>query len=211
MEQLRNIYGYLISTFCIDRILLADGGYDSLLSGIENELGSPVEEVMTMSSIYSIANKYSIPSFISVLGLHLEHEIDDDDMFKAISRLSANGGLKECIYLNRENDNVRKYMEIVMESNPQYSIINSQIVSALEGNYGDYYHPAIKHRINNVRANLTYLTHTIHLFNLETVIKANKYIHLIENAENDLQVRDIIIEFRSKLRIDFRGKLSRLK
>ena len=207
MDELRDIYDYIVKTHAIEAVLLADGGYDSLLSGTEEELGTPVEDMMTLSSVHSIVKRYRLPAFISSLGLHLEHEIREKDMFSAITQLAASGGLLECIYLNQDQPNVREYMNIVMECQPEYTIINSQIVAALEGHYGNYYHPAIRHRVGSIPTNINYLTHVLHIFSLEHVVKNNKYIHLIKNGRSDDDVDNIIDDYRSKITHDFRGEL----
>ena len=211
MEDLCNIYDYIIKKHSIEAILVADGGYDSLLSGTEEELGTPVEDMMTLSSIHTMIQRYKLPAYVSSLGLHLEHEIRETDMFESITRLSAHGGLLDCIFLQKDQPHVREYMNIVMECQPENTIINSQIVAALEGHYGNYYHPAIRHRVGSIPTNINYLTHTMHIFNLEHIVAQNKYIHLIKNGKSDKEVDEIIKDYRSKITYDFRGKLKSKK
>ena len=81
-------------------------------------------------------------------------------------------------------------------------------MAALEGHYGNYYHPAIRHRVgSSIPINLNYLTHVLHIFSLEHVVKNNKYIHLIKNGSSDTDVDNIIQDYRNKITHDFRGKL----
>jgi len=134
-------YKILAEHLSLDGILLVDGGVDSLVRGDEAELGTAVED---LTSLYAVNQLSSIPTrLLACIGLGAEQDLTHAHVFENIASLTKAGGFLGACSLAPQMDSYQAYDEAVthVQSNEfqDPSVINSSIVSAARGNYGDYH------------------------------------------------------------------------
>ena len=88
-------YRLLTEHLGIDAILLIDGGVDGLIHGDEAQIGTPVEDALSLSAVNSLQN---VPlRLLCCLGLGAETEISHTQILENISNLcSTNDFLGSC-------------------------------------------------------------------------------------------------------------------
>jgi hypothetical protein len=175
-------------------IFLVDGGSDSLMTGKEIKLGTPVEDIMQMKSVFDLQiDNIKINKYLSVLGANVDvgHGILLEDITNRLEHLE-----KKCLIskrvLNKDDSDVQFYIDIFNKSNPRNSIVNSLIVATIEGYRGYYVPDHLKTRIINSVVDLTLITCTFYVFDLKGVIEENVYYQNIDNDMDCDQV-DVLI------------------
>jgi hypothetical protein len=134
-------YKALVSKHSIDTIILVDGGTDSLMRGNEDGLGTPQEDIASITAV----NELEIERKMLVcLGFGVDHfhGVSNDLSLKAIADLTNAKGFLGMFSLLNDMLEVKKYREAteyVFEKMPDnISIVSSSILSALSGHYGNY-------------------------------------------------------------------------
>jgi hypothetical protein len=125
----------------LDGILLVDGGVDSLVRGDEAELGTAIED---LTSLYAVNQLSDIQNqWLACIGFGAEQNLTHAHIFENIASLTKAGGFLGSCSLIPQMESYQAYDEAVtyVQSNEfqDPSVINSSIVSAVRGNYGDYH------------------------------------------------------------------------
>lgn len=134
-------YQALVDYLNIDGIILIDGGVDSLIRGDETEIGSIPEDI---SSIAAVNELSQIPVRISAcLGFGIEREMTYAHVLENIATLTqAKGFLGTCSLL-QQMEAYQRYEAALLyvQDQPRQdtSVINSSVVSAVQGHYDDYH------------------------------------------------------------------------
>jgi hypothetical protein len=165
-------YQTLIDHLHIDGILLIDGGVDSLLRGDEAEAGSFLEDTISLIAVSELENIQT--RIIACVGFGAEKNITHAHILENIAELTMRDGfLGSCSLLTRM-ESYQKYEEatLFVQSNPQQesSVINSSIISAVQGNYGDY------HLTNKTRGSDLWISPLMPIywfFDLQTILERN--------------------------------------
>ena len=122
-------------------IILVDGGTDSLMRGDEAGLGTPEEDIASIAAV----DQLDVPTKLLVcvgFGVDTFHGVCHAQFLEAVAEMTRAGGFLGAWSLTREMPEVRRYIEAVdyvhgiMFNNP--SIVSSSIVSAIEGQFGDF-------------------------------------------------------------------------
>ena len=134
-------YKILCEYLKIDGILLIDGGVDSLVRGDEAELGTAIED---LTSLYAINQLSNIPTrLLACIGLGAEQNLTHAHIFENIAALTKADGFLGSCSLTPQMASYQAYDEAVtyVQSNEfqDPSVINSSIISAVRGNYGDFH------------------------------------------------------------------------
>jgi len=134
-------YEILAKHLSLDGILLVDGGVDSLVRGDEAELGTAIED---LTSLYAVNQLTKIPvRLLACIGFGAEQNLTHAHILENISSLTAAGGFLGACSLTPQMDSYQTYDDAVtyVQSNEfqDPSVINSSIVSAVRGHYGDYH------------------------------------------------------------------------
>ena len=184
----------IIDEKSIDVIFVIDGGCDSILSGLEEDLATPVEDMMTIYLVRKLANEKKIKSYLGCLGVTVEL-IAEGDFEKNVQRIKNNGGLLNSFSLqdicqNKKQgwESIQRYIDIFMNCQTRSSIINSSIVSSLQGHEGKYINPLLLGRISLTSKNYPYLseeTSKLWVFDLETVANNVIYLNHFDNLETN--------------------------
>ncbi len=141
-QQLKRSYELLVKQLNLDTIVLVDGGTDSLLRGDEDDLGTPVEDMTSLAAVdqLDVPTKilaclgFGIDSYHGVCHAHVLSNIADQTkksgFLGAISLLKTMPEVKQFLYAYR-------FVFNRMQESP--SIVVSSIISALDGEFGDYH------------------------------------------------------------------------
>lgn len=166
----------------IQCIILVDGGSDSLMAGDENELGTPLEDIISIFAVKST----KIPSFLVCLGIGADryHGVSDCSTFRAIAELTQKNGFLGSIALTMSMPEVRAYFDAsayVESKMPQQSIVGHYIKSAIIGKFGNY---NTMERTKKQKLFVNPFMGQYYFFDLVTVAKRVKYADFCEETKN---------------------------
>lgn len=134
-------YRRLIAQLSIDGLVLIDGGVDSLVRGDEAHVGTFIEDAVSLAAV-SVLDELPV-RLLCCLGLGAEQDIAYAHIFENIAALAASGDfLGSCALLKQMPvyqafEDAVLYVQGMPLQDP--SVINSSIVSAIQGYYGDYH------------------------------------------------------------------------
>jgi len=134
-------YQVLVEHLKIDGILLIDGGVDSLVRGDEEQTATLIEDA---TSLFVVNELNDIPvRTVGCIGFGAELDLTYPQIFENIAALTKAGGFIGSCSLSPQMMAYQAYEEAVLfvQSQPIQapSVINSSIISAVRGEYGDYH------------------------------------------------------------------------
>lgn len=136
-------YRWLADSLKPDAIVLVDGGTDSLMWGDEAGLGTPQEDVASILGATSVAPE--IAKYLMCVGFGIDafHGVCHAQFLENVATLVKEGGYLGAWSLTRDMDEVRHYEEVcryvTMRMPRLPSIVNTSILAALAGEFGDYH------------------------------------------------------------------------
>jgi hypothetical protein len=134
-------YRILAEHLSLDGILLVDGGVDSLIRGDEAELGTAIEDLTTLYAVNQLSDIHS--RWLACVGFGAEQNLTHAHILENIASLTKAGGFLGSCSLTPQMEVYQAYEEAVMHvQSTEFqdpSVINSSIVSAVRGQYGDYH------------------------------------------------------------------------
>ncbi len=203
---LTRAYQYLIKEHKIDTIILVDGGTDSLMFGDEQTLGTPMEDICSMAAVYNtgIDKQY----LLSVgFGIDHFHGVSHYRFLENVAELAKEGGYLGLFQITKEMTEGKKLSELVAHANKRMhhhqSIVANSIVSALDGEYGDY------HRTNRTRGSELWINPLMTIywaFELQSIIAKNRYYEMVKDTEDITQLHVRFSSFRKQLKEIRRNK-----
>ena len=135
-------YQALVEELSIDTIILVDGGTDSLMRGDEIGLGTPHEDVASIAVVDELTIERKLLVCLG-FGIDRYHGVCHAHVLEGIAELIGSGGFLGTFSLLQEMDEVIQYKEaseyVFQAMSEHISIVNSSIISALMGHYGDYH------------------------------------------------------------------------
>ncbi|MGH1438182.1 MAG: DUF1152 domain-containing protein [Lewinella sp.] len=183
VQPTRDTYNYIIKEHDIDTVILVDGGTDSLMFGDEEGLGTPQEDICSMAAAHRTGVKNQILLSIG-FGVDHYHGVSHYRFLENISELTREGGylgvfhllpdMEEAILL----EELVEYANIVMRG--RESIVANSIVSAVQGNYGDF------HRTKRTKGSELWINPLMSMywaFDLHKVIRKIKYYDEIKASK----------------------------
>lgn len=135
-------YTHLCELLKPDALVLVDGGTDSLMRGDEFGLGTPVEDV---ASILAGAVQHVPAKMLLSVGFGVDafHGVCHAQWLEAVADLITRDAYLGCWSLMKEQPEVEFYRAAcaaVFEKMPDFpSIVSGSILSALDGQFGDYH------------------------------------------------------------------------
>lgn len=134
-------YQMLVNHLEIDGIILIDGGVDSLLRGDEAEVGTILEDTI---SLIAVSELKEIPvRLIACVGMGAEIEIAYAQVFESIAKLTELDAFLGACSLTKRMQAYQDYEDALLfvQSRPAQdpSVINSSIISAVQGKYGNFH------------------------------------------------------------------------
>ncbi len=140
-RPLLDAYRALVDHLKIDTILLVDGGVDSLLRGDEPALGTIVEDTISLAAVNELEGVEHKSVVCSAFGA--EQDILYANVLENMAALTRFGAFKGACALAPHMPEYMRYEEAVMYTQSQpgqdASVINSSVVSAVRGEFGNYH------------------------------------------------------------------------
>jgi len=199
VQPLRHAYKFLIANYNIDAVVLVDGGTDSLMFGDEEELGTPSEDICSMAAVYRTGIK---KQFMVNVGFGVDHfhGVSHYLFLENVAALAKDGGYLGLFQMTKEMDECQKYIAAVEYVNERMkdmeSIVSNSIVSALQGEYGNY------HKTNRAAESVLWINPLMTIywcFDLRSVIKKNKYYEDIKLTKTMGELNTQLSNFRRNM------------
>jgi hypothetical protein len=174
-------YRLLVERLSIDGILLVDGGIDSLMRGDEAGTGTLIEDATSLF----VVNELQVPArFIACLGLGAERDIAYAHLFENIASLTQAGGFLGTCSLTPHMQAYQAYEEAVLyvqgQEYQEASVINSSILSAVRGHYGNYH---LTERTKGSHLWISPLMPIYWFFDLPVVAQHNLYLSHLRHTD----------------------------
>ena len=140
-QRLFEAYQILVDELSIDTVILADGGSDSLLTGDENGLGTPVEDMTSVAAVHMLDNVENKILISLGFGVDRFHGVCHAQVLESMAALMEENAFLGAFALSSDMPEVEMFKEaseFVFDRMPHnVSIVISSILSALEGKYGN--------------------------------------------------------------------------
>lgn len=184
IKFLTDSYNQVIYIENIDTIILVDGGTDSLMDGTEKDengyqaLGTPFEDISSIIAVNNSNNgNLNLKKYLYCIGYNVDsfHGVKDENFLKNTAFLTKNNYFVGSYMLNNKNKSTKKYIETFMACDPENSIVNSHIISSLNGKFGNYHEPWIKHRLVGTVQNINPFMALYWIYELEGIYQNLKY------------------------------------
>lgn len=182
-----------------DAVVLVDGGTDSLMRGDEVGLGTPEEDIASIAAVDCI----DVPVKLLVclgFGIDSFHGVCHSDFLESVAALTQSGGFLGCWSLLPGMPEAVLYREAceyvfqTMFNHP--SIVNASILSAIEGQFGDYH---ATYRTSGSELFINPLMALYWAFRVDEVAQRNLYIDRIRTTETYWDLQSEIGQFREEL------------
>jgi hypothetical protein len=139
-RRLRAAYELLVAKLGVDAVVLVDGGTDILMRGDESGLGTPEED---MSSLSAVASLDGLERVVVCLGFGIDsyHGVSHGLVLENLAALDRAGFYLGGLSIPAASAEAKMYLEAVADaqaSTPMRpSIVNGQIAAALRGEFGN--------------------------------------------------------------------------
>lgn len=193
-------YEYLVQVIKPDTLLLVDGGMDSLMRGDEAGLGTPEEDIASLigaGETQGVARKL----LVSIgFGVDTFHGVCHAHFLENVARLIGEDGYLGAWSLMKDSEEFRlyqqayAYVESRMPRRP--SIVNTSIIGAVNGHYGD------QHTTTRTEGSKLFINPLMALcwaFKLEEVLKQNYYADAIRGTKGYTALTIEIERYRAGL------------
>jgi hypothetical protein len=134
-------YQALVEHLGIDGILLIDGGVDSLFRGDEFEVGTLIEDTISLAAVSKLDN---VPTrIVACTAFGAEQSMSYAHVFENMAALAKLDAFLGSCSLVKSMKVYQRYEEAVLyvQSRPvqDSSVINSSLISAVQGHYGNFH------------------------------------------------------------------------
>jgi hypothetical protein len=203
-RKLNEAYAQLARHLHVDAVVLADGGCDSILSGRERGLATPVEDFMSMRA----AAQLDLPVFLMILGATADTFADAGgsmriaraDFLRRLETLRADGTLLDATVLDPSSPEVCAYRRVFEACDPARSIVNAAICARLNGLRGAVAPPLLRGRCAAENFVLDDFLTTAFTFDLRAVLAQVAYKDLIpDDADSSDAIDEHIMAFNASL------------
>ena len=182
LEPLAADYDLLARHLRFDALLLVDGGVDSLVRGDEAETGTLVEDAISMAAVRRLGGLKAC--LLACTGLGAERDLSHAQIFENIAALTQEGGFLGSCSLTAAMTAGALYEAAVLHVQGQRfhdpSVINSSIVSALRGQFGDYH---LTDKTRGSRLWISPLMPIYWFFDFATVARRSLVLGLLEGTQ----------------------------
>lgn len=175
-------YDRLAAHLELDGLILVDGGVDSLMRGNEAETGTLVEDSISMAAIRKLTNLRAC--ILACVGLGAERDMTYAHVFENIAELTREGAFIGSCSLTKQMKSCALYEEAVLYAQGQRfhdpSVINSSIVSALNGQFGDFH---LTTKTRGSRLWISPLMPIVWFFEFAAVARRNLVLDVVEHSQ----------------------------
>jgi len=193
-------YARLWKTLELDAIVLVDGGTDSLMFGNEAGLGTPEEDMCSIAAVSGVgatpeAKASGLKTFLLCIGFGIDcyHGVSHHDFLKNVATLqkcTPSGYLGSFSLHGQLHEEAKLARECFMACDPGNSIVNSCMLHAAEGHFGNVHPPATAARTRGSQLYLSPLMAQYWAFRLETVAA---HIQYMDAAFRNTQTYDQVV------------------
>jgi hypothetical protein len=199
VQPLLEAYRALVARLGVDTIILVDGGTDSLMRGDEHGLGTPQEDIASITAVHELEVERKLLACLG-FGVDHYHGVCHAHFLEAVAELTRSGGFLGTVSLLERMPEVRRYREAtetVFAMMPHHvSIVSSSILSALEGMYGDHH---ATDRTEGSRLWINPLMPLYWCFRLGPVAERILYRTAMLETRSYMDINDTIAEFRRRV------------
>jgi hypothetical protein len=190
-------YQTLVRELALDTVILVDGGTDSLMRGDEAGLGTPQEDIASITAVHELNIEHKLLVCLS-FGVDSFHGVCHAHFLEAVAELTRRNGYRGMFSLVKEMPEVQHYhaaAEFVFRQMPQHvSIVSSSVLSALAGHYGNH-HATARTQYSELWINP--LMPVYWTFRLAPVAERVLYRAALKDTETYLDVVRTINQFRA--------------
>jgi hypothetical protein len=197
-RPLRAAYLELCGETTADAIILVDGGTDILMFGDEAGLGTPQEDMTSLSAVSAL----DVPlRFVACIGFGVDayHGVCHAHFLENVATLERDGAYLGSFSVPRSSAEGAAFLDAVsyaQRSTPyRQSIVNGSIASALAGEFGD------AHFTDRTRTSELFINPLMGMyftFDLPGVARRSLYLDRLANTETILDVSLQIEAFREE-------------
>jgi len=170
-------YQWMAEEFEADTLVLIDGGSDILMRGDEEELGTPEEDMTSLVAAFDC----KIPQkWVVCLGFGIDsfHGVCHALFLENVAALIRDGAYRGSWSLQKESQEFQllKQAYAYAAQRQRSSIVNSSIIAAVEGQFGNH------HSTERTQGSELFINPLMGLywaFDLEGVARRNLYLELI--------------------------------
>jgi hypothetical protein len=193
IQEIHDSYKYLLESHNVKKIYLVDGGCDVLLRGDEFGLATPVEDMM---HFYAINMTNIKEKYICAIGLNVDvgEDVLESELVDRLDYLDKKKIIINKQIWNLNDDKIKRYFDMVKESAPQNTVVQSLICASLQNKTGYYLPQHLKLKIRKSRVNLSDLTKTFITCNFNKLYNDNLYIQNL-TPEDTRDLVDAKIEY----------------
>jgi hypothetical protein len=193
-------YEWLVEEFRPDTLILVDGGTDALMRGDEAGLGTPQEDMVSLLAAHTVTGVDRKHLVCVGFGIDAFHGVCHAHFLENVAALIESGGYLGAWSLTRDMEEFNLYRDacdFVSRRIPrQPSIVNSSIISAVQGWFGDQH--ATK-RTEGSELFINPLMAFYWAFRLEQVAQRNLYLDRIRDTTTYQELSLVIEAFRATL------------
>jgi hypothetical protein len=179
-------YRRLVEHLSIDGVLLMDGGVDALVRGDEAGKGTFIEDAI---SLFVVNELTEIPTrLMGCIGFGAERDMAYAHILENIATLTKAGGFLGSCSLVPQMPAYQAYEDAVLfvQGNEfqDPSVINSSIVSAVQGHYGDYH---LTEKTKGSRLWISPLMPIYWFFDLPTVAQHSLFLSQLRETDTFIE------------------------
>ena len=193
-------YEWLAHELKPDAIVLVDGGTDSLMRGDEAGLATPEGDAVSLLAVQSLSGVSTKLLVCLGFGVDTHHGVCHAHFLENVAALATDDAYLGAWSLLHDSDEFRFYREacdFTFARLPhQQSIVNTSIIAAVTGGYGDI------HATKRTEGSTLFINPLMALywgFQLEGVVRRNFYLEQIRETDTAEQVALEIEKFRDSL------------
>lgn len=191
-------YATLCKLLNIDTIILVDVGIDSLCFGREADLGTPVEDMMSVAAIAQMPSSQVHTKILTCFGVGLE-PCGEINFFHNLSVLQNEGAFLGTICLVPQMPEAIAYCQAVRYCGS--STLNGTLSASLEGKFGRQLILPTGQEVNEYDCFAQPLAQLYWFFDLHSVSRRIEYLHCIIGSTCALDVRHAITGWRTRERL----------
>jgi hypothetical protein len=190
-KPLHAAYRALLDHLAIDAIVMVDGGVDSLARGDEAQLGTVVEDSLSLAAVYQLDH---VPvRLLAAVGLGTEPDVCHAHIFQNIAGLASGDAFLGSCSLVRRMEPYELYEDAVRYAHEQPfqdpSVVNASIVSAVQGHFGDFH---LTEKTHGSRLWISPLMPIYWFFDLRAVAESNTFVPALRTTESFSEVRQVV-------------------
>jgi hypothetical protein len=198
VQPLLQNYRLLIERLEIDGIILVDGGVDSLMRGDEAEVGTVVEDAVSLAAVRQLEE---VPvRLLTCIGMGAEQSLTHAHVLENMAALAEKDAFLGSCSLVKAMEPYRAYEEAVLYVHGQRfqdpSVINASIVSAVQGRYGDFH---LTEKTRGSRLWISPLMPVYWFFDLLAVAERNLFLAELEGTDTFREAALAIMVWRTRV------------